>query len=102
MDQIGRALAGRAKPASAPAYPVPARPAPPIDESASLPPARSAPRSSRTGALPIGQAPAGHTGAVVSVAFAADGRILATGSYDRTARLWDVADPSRPARSANP
>ncbi|MBL7551008.1 hypothetical protein I6A60_24535 [Frankia sp. AgB1.9] len=39
---------------------------------------------------------------MVSVAFAADGRILATGSYDRTARLWDVADPSRPARSANP
>ena len=33
----------------------------------------------------------GHTGPVNSVAFAADGKILASGSFDNTIRLWDVA-----------
>jgi WD40 repeat protein len=33
----------------------------------------------------------GHTGAVNSVAFGPDGRTIATGSSDRTARLWNVS-----------
>ncbi len=32
----------------------------------------------------------GHTDAVLSVAFSADGKKLLTASYDKTARLWDV------------
>ena len=33
----------------------------------------------------------GHTSAIVSLAFSADGKRLASGSIDKTARIWDVA-----------
>ncbi|WP_410574903.1 hypothetical protein [Amycolatopsis sp. cmx-4-61] len=38
----------------------------------------------------------GHTGRVNTVALRPDGQVLATASWDGTARLWDVHDPHHP------
>ncbi|MGW7278437.1 nSTAND1 domain-containing NTPase [Streptomyces sp. NPDC054844] len=44
----------------------------------------------------------GHTGAVYLTSFSPDGQTLATASYDRTVRLWDVSDPARPEPLGKP
>ncbi|MCL8013861.1 WD40 repeat domain-containing protein [Streptomyces sp. AS02] len=44
----------------------------------------------------------GHTGAVYLTTFSPNGRLLATASYDRTVRLWDVSDRTRPEPLGKP
>lgn len=50
--------------------------------------------------VPLAVPLVGHTGAVYLTTFSPDGTLLATASYDRTARLWDVRDRSRPKQVA--
>src|SRR5262249_53770311 len=42
----------------------------------------------------------GHSDSVWAVAFSPNGRTLATGSVDHTAKLWDVSDPAHPTATA--
>ncbi|MGH4033133.1 hypothetical protein ACQB60_29825 [Actinomycetota bacterium Odt1-20B] len=44
----------------------------------------------------------GHTGAVYLTSFSPDGKTLATASYDRTVRLWDVRDSRHPRALGKP
>ncbi|MFE7439675.1 XRE family transcriptional regulator [Streptomyces chartreusis] len=53
-----------------------------------------------TFATPYATRLTGHTDNVNAAAYRADSRVLATGSNDDTARLWDVTDPHHPRRLA--
>ncbi|MGW6526711.1 nSTAND1 domain-containing NTPase [Streptomyces venezuelae] len=44
----------------------------------------------------------GHKGAVYLTSFSPNGRLLATASYDRTVRLWDLSDPTHPEPLGKP
>ncbi|MGW5459577.1 nSTAND1 domain-containing NTPase [Streptomyces sp. NPDC003996] len=51
---------------------------------------------------PLATPLSGHTGAVYLTSFSPDGKTLATASYDRTVRLWNVADPAHPKPLGKP
>lgn len=51
---------------------------------------------------PLAKSLTGHTGVVSSVAFAPDGRTLASGSFDGTVRLWNLTDPAQPIPLGQP
>ncbi len=51
---------------------------------------------------PLGQPLTGHTNWAGAVAFSPDGHTLASGSDDRTMRLWNVTDPTHPTPLGQP
>ena len=42
-----------------------------------------------------------HEGNIVSVSFSPDGKSILSGSWDKTARLWDIKEPLKEFQSRN-
>ncbi|UUU36593.1 caspase family protein [Streptomyces sp. CA-210063] len=55
-----------------------------------------------TGATEVGRPLSGHDDTVHAVAFQPGGHMLASGSADRTIRLWNVTDPAKPKPVGTP
>ncbi|WP_116438862.1 TIR domain-containing protein, partial [Pseudofrankia asymbiotica] len=88
LEQVGHSLSGRAKPATAPEFPVLVRPAPPVGEP-DFPPAQDP--GSSLGAFGAKLATlTGHTDTVLWGMFSPGGALFATGASDGTVRLWDM------------
>ena len=52
--------------------------------------------------VPLSTVLTGHTGAIYLTTFSPNGKLLATASYDKTVRLWDVHDPHKPTLLGQP
>ncbi len=93
---VGTVLAINAAPGGNPSVTdAPTSPAPRVTSAAPTPAPRPTPQ-------PLGQPLPGSGGAVTSVAFSRDGRILANGNAGGAVQLWDVTDPSGPSQLGNP
>jgi WD40 repeat protein len=44
----------------------------------------------------------GHTGTVAALACDATGRVLVSGSYDTTIRIWNLEESASPSVAASP